>query len=68
MGMGIKAVRLETLEVESYGDAAHEVGRYTLEGEASQVMDRGKYLVLWRHEDGRWLPHRALWNSSGPPR
>lgn len=66
MKLGIKAVRLETLEVEEHGDVAHEVGRFTLEGEGGQPADRGKYLVLWREDRGRWKIHRDIWNSSGP--
>jgi ketosteroid isomerase-like protein len=63
--LGIKAARLETLEVEGHGDVAHELGRYTLEGEGGREVDRGKYLVLWREDRGRWKLHRDIWNSSG---
>ena len=33
MGMGVKEATLETVELEAHGDAAHEVGRYTLRGD-----------------------------------
>ncbi len=64
--MGIKAAKLETMEAEDHGDTAHEVGRYTLEAEGGQVLDRGKYVVIWKHEDGQWKLHRDIWNSSMP--
>ncbi len=32
MDSGVKAIKLEALEVEEYGDTATEVGKYTLEG------------------------------------
>ncbi len=33
MNTGVKAVNLETVEVQGTADFAHEVGRYTLQGE-----------------------------------
>jgi ketosteroid isomerase-like protein len=66
MHMGIKAVKLETLEVDGAGQMAHEVGRYTLQGEGDQVIDAGKYVVIWQQEGGQWKLHRDIWNSSQP--
>ena len=66
MNMGIKAAKLETVEVENYGDTAGEVGKFTLEGEGGQVIDMGKYVVIWKQEAGQWKLHRDIWNSSRP--
>ena len=66
MDMGIKAVKLETIEVEGYGDTASEVGRYTLEGEDGQVLDNGKFIVIWKKEAGQWKLHRDIINTSMP--
>jgi uncharacterized protein (TIGR02246 family) len=66
MDMGIKQAVLETLEVESYGKAAHEVGRYTLKTGGGQVADAGKYLVVWKTEGGAWKLHRDIWTTSRP--
>ena len=66
MGMGIKTVRLESLELEVHGDAAVEVGKYTLGAEGGQTVDHGKYLVVWKHDGGHWRLHRDIWNSSMP--
>lgn len=66
MNMGIKTVTLETKEVEDFGHTAHEVGRYTLQGEGDQVIDAGKYVVIWQQEGGQWKLHRDIWNSSQP--
>jgi len=63
MDQGIKAIKLETIEVESYGEAASEVGRYTLEGESGQVLGQGKFLVIWKQEAGQWKLHRDMVNS-----
>ncbi len=48
MDMGIKGAKLEIVEVEGLGDTAIEVSKYTLSGEAGQVLDTGKYIVIWK--------------------
>src|SRR5437764_10496046 len=50
MDMGIMAAQLETIEVEGSGESAYEVGKYTLFGVNSQVLDQGKYIVIWMRE------------------
>jgi uncharacterized protein (TIGR02246 family) len=64
MDMGIKTARLDTVEAEEHGDTAIDIGKYTLSGEAGNVMDRGKYVVIWKQEGGQWKFHRDIWNSS----
>ena len=65
MAAGITGIRLETVEATAAGDAAHEVGRYTLRAGDVEV-DRGKYVVIGRREGGAWRLHRDIWNSSMP--
>jgi uncharacterized protein (TIGR02246 family) len=64
---GIKAVELETLELEFHGDAAFEVGQGLLLLANGQVADRAKYIVVWKRENGEWKWHRDIWNSSPAP-
>jgi len=64
--MGVKGVVLETLEAEGHGDTAIEVGAYALSGEGDQVLDRGKYIVIWKQQDRQWKLHRDIFNSSLP--
>ena len=66
MDMGIKSVKIELVEVEGHGDTAIEVGKYTLSGEAGQVLDTGKYIVILKQADGQWKLHREIFNSSMP--
>lgn len=63
---GVKGVKLETLEIAGTHDMAHEIGKFTILGENEQVLDSGKYIVLWMLEDGKWKLHRDIWNSSQP--
>jgi len=66
MDSGIKSIALATMEVEDYGDTASEVGEYTLLGEHGQVLDKGKFLVIWKQETGQWKIHRDMINTSMP--
>lgn len=65
IGMGVTGGSLETVEVEGSGSSAQEIGQFTMEV-GGQVVDNGKYLVLWRQESGQWKLHRDIWNSSRP--
>jgi ketosteroid isomerase-like protein len=66
MQRGIKAVTLESREVEGSGHTADEVGRDTLQHEGGQVRDTGKDVVIWKHEADQWTVHRDIWNSRRP--
>jgi len=67
MDMGIKSAALETIEVEGHGDTAIDEGKYTLRGESGSVLDRGKYIVIWKQQAGQWKLHRDIWTSSLSP-
>ena len=66
MDMGIKEAKLEIVEVEGHGDTATEVSTFTLRGEGAQVLDKGKYMIIWKREGGQWKLHRDVFNSSMP--
>lgn len=66
IGMGLKSVRLETAELDVLGDAAIEQGYYELHDGAGNSADHGKFLVVWKQQDGEWRLHRDIWNSSVP--
>jgi uncharacterized protein (TIGR02246 family) len=66
MGMGIRTAKLETVELEAHGEAAVEVGKYTLGGDEGQTLDQGKYVVIWKNDGGTWKLHRDIWTTSMP--
>ena len=66
INMGIKEAKLDILEVELHGNAAFEVGLYQLKGAGGEVMDHGKYIVIWKQDQGKWKLHRDIWNSNRP--
>jgi ketosteroid isomerase-like protein len=63
---GVKGATLTTLDVDGQGETAYEVGKYALTGEGGKVLDNGKYIVVWKREQGKWRLHRDIWNSSMP--
>jgi ketosteroid isomerase-like protein len=65
---GYEDLRLETVRVESSGDMAMEVGRYTVavrQSDGTIVGDRGKYVKVWRRL-GTWLIVADSWSSNLP--
>ena len=63
---GISA-KLEVGEVVAYGNYANEVGRFTMTDADGSTLDAGKYMILWRQEQGDWKMVRDIWNSDGAP-
>jgi ketosteroid isomerase-like protein len=63
---GIAGVRLKTLEVFALGVTATEVGQYDLQDKTGKVLDHGKYIVVWRHEDGKWKLLRDMFSTNVP--
>ena len=66
MDMGVKAINLETVETEVHDNTGFEIGKYTLEVDGGQVIDKGKYMVIWKNESGQWKLHRDIINTSMP--
>jgi ketosteroid isomerase-like protein len=65
---GYEDVRLETSRVETSGDLAMEIGRYTValrQLDGTIVADRGKYVKAWRRL-GAWLVVADCWSSNLP--
>jgi len=69
MAMGVTDAVVTAVEVMGIGDMVCEIGKYKLtiqpEGQEA-VEDLGKYLVIWKQEDGVWKLHIDIWNTSLP--
>ena len=63
---GIAAIELKTVEVESSGPFAYEVGNFTLKTKDGKAADQGKYVVVWKQISGQWFLHRDIWTTSMP--
>jgi uncharacterized protein (TIGR02246 family) len=65
---GYEDLRLETVRVETSGDMAMEIGRYTVairQPDGTIRADRGKYVKAWRRL-GAWLIVADCWSSNLP--
>ena len=66
-GLGLKSVKLETVDMEIAGDTACEVGRATLElapQGGSAATAKAKYVVSWKKTKDGWKLHRDIWNAT----
>ena len=66
MNPGVNSVKLKSVEIEAHEETAIEVGVYSVQGQENQVLDRGKYIAIWKLENGQWKLHRDMMNSSLP--
>jgi len=65
--MGIKAFSLESTDVYGNPDLVVEEGKWTVGDGSGKTLDDGKYIVLWKQENGKWKLWRDIWNSNNPP-
>ncbi|MDX1542951.1 MAG: DUF4440 domain-containing protein [Christiangramia sp.] len=66
MNSGIARVDLRTIDVWGSEGLVTEEGEVSLYKDGVEV-DRGKYLVLWKKEDGKWHLFRDIFNSNMSP-
>jgi ketosteroid isomerase-like protein len=61
--VGLKDVRLDTLDFEQAGDTGYEVGEATLTLSSGAAVV--KFVVVWKKVGGQWRLHRDIWNTKG---
>src|SRR5678815_711253 len=61
--MGSPGLALTRDEVSENEEMVREVGKYSLTDKSGKKFDKGKYIVLWKMEDGKWKLHRDIFNS-----
>lgn len=66
LDFGAKEIKLEIIELEEHGDTVIEISNYTLFDDQGAKLDQGKYIVVWKQQDGQWQLHRDIFNSSMP--
>jgi ketosteroid isomerase-like protein len=65
--MGVRNIRLTTEEVMGGADAVAEIGTYEMLGDKNMSLEKGKFIVVWKQENGKWKMHRDVWNSDSAP-
>lgn len=61
--IGLKDVRLDTLDLEVAGETAYEVGEAVLTVASGRAVVN--FVVVWKKVDGQWRLHRDIWNAKG---
>ena len=61
--MGATKLKLTTLEVWGNENLITEEGTYDFKSKEDKPIGVGKYLVVWKKEDGKWKLHRDMPNS-----
>jgi ketosteroid isomerase-like protein len=64
--MGIKDAKFMTDEVTGNGEILAETAHYEMYGADNKLLDKGKYVVVWKPVNGEWKLYRDIWNSSMP--
>jgi ketosteroid isomerase-like protein len=64
--MGIRNLKLTTEEVTGSKEAVVETGAYELFADKGVSLDKGKYIVIWKEENGKWKMQRDIWNTDMP--
>ena len=64
--MGVKDVKLDITDISGGGDMYAETGNVELFGADNKSLDKGKYVVVWKKENGNWKMYRDIWNSNLP--
>lgn len=66
-GPGRKAT-LTTLEIEEHGDWAFETSLFLVTATNGKTIYDGKYICIWKRENGQWKIHRDIGNKNTPLR
>jgi ketosteroid isomerase-like protein len=64
--MGTPGLTLTSSDVWGTEELVTEVGSYTMTDKSGKEIDKGKYIDLWKMEDGKWKIHRDIFNSDMP--
>ena len=57
----------ERIEASASGDMAYDYGTYifAFDGDKGRVIEKGKYIVVWKKIDGAWKVAADIYNDNG---
>ena len=64
--MGIKEFLFSTTDITGDSQFIIETGNYTMNDANKNLVDRGKYVVVWQQRNGEWKLYRDIGNTSLP--
>ncbi len=63
---GITHIDLNTIKIWGDSSILAEEGTYQVSDIKKNILDQGKYIVLWKQETGNWKMYRDIWTSDWP--
>ena len=64
--MGIGAMRRTPRDIDDLGDTLNEMGDYTFLDRHGRLLDVGKYVIIWKAQQGQWQIQCDIWTSNLP--
>jgi ketosteroid isomerase-like protein len=64
--MGVKDFTFATTDITGAGDLLVETGTYEMKTADGSLIDKGKYVVVWKKENEQWKLYRDIGNTSLP--
>ncbi len=64
--MGVRGVKITTDEVMGGKDGVIETGMYEMFADKGVSIDKGKFIVIWKEENGKLKMYRDVWNTDLP--
>jgi ketosteroid isomerase-like protein len=61
------AIQLDNQETIADGKLGYRMGLYKIFAGDGAMLDRGKYVEIWKRSDDKWWLYRDIWNTSLPP-
>ena len=60
------SITIDTTALSVHGEEAHRVGTWAIRTADGTVVDKGKYIEIWKKSGERWLMTHDIWNSDMP--
>lgn len=51
-------------EITGNEENVFEVGTYEIVNDKNESFEKGKFIVVWKQENGTWKIHREIWNTN----
>lgn len=67
ISFGVGNIVLTTDELFGGNESVAEIGKYEVKDTAGNNIENGKFIVIWKQEEGKWKMHRDIWNADAPP-
>jgi ketosteroid isomerase-like protein len=64
---GEAVIELPPNNIYGNADLVVEDGTYNFPDGKGGSVDKGKFIALWKQEDGKWKLYREIWNTDLPP-